>query len=444
MAGHTPTFAEIWTQFGYVVELVNNLDLALNSSPNLISDEADVNLNVGEGVFVNAAHARVAAIVAGCGGNLTPGALQSLFNPFLREMMYLITGKRVSTRLSPAVMLRTIREYMDDNSQDIKTRALTVNAPSASGTPAGDFTIRRLSTDKYGNTIESCNVETITFECIADQNSGTKEHAERFRATGATPYPNAAQWTGSGLEVELRNFHAKTTNILSNPSFETGSSQTDNTALTATTDVTNWTAATAANWKWRSGAVDSSYTYRGYPGAPSTLWALENTASDSLTQTILTANAGAKFNPLVPYFLRLAWMRKASATGNLTLDFGASQGTATIGSATNDVWNHLFIPLNASCWFDVFNQDALDVVITTDTLATGTVVFDDVVLAPMVGVGGHWYAMDGGDTPALRQDKWTSTTSEGTRGKFGYWLWRAYGADGWVPAAASPTIADPT
>ena len=445
MAGPAPTFAEIWTQLGKFVALWEHFDNVHNTAATNTLDvyEAMTNNGIGEGIYTPDALLLAKSDMSVVASVLSRPALASRIRPFLRELVKLASGTAPSTSASNASLLETVRQYMVDNTKTIKTRALTQNAPTVTSA-TGDGSVLRLTVDKDGNTMEAVNAETLTFECEQDQNSGSKEHAEVFRITGLTPSQigtnNGLEWAGSGINTTLASAHARTSRILRNSSFDTNGS-TDNTALATTTEVTNWTVATAANWKAQSGAT---YVYRGYPGAPSTKWGLECTADDNISQTILTANAGAKFNPRTPYFLRVAWQRKSDATGNLTIAIGSQSSVVTIGSGTNDLWNHLYIALGTKCYFDTFNQASLAVTVTVDTLATGTVVIDDIVLTPMTLIGGSWYVIDGGDTAWLKDDTWTSTTTEGTRGKHGYWLWRAFGSVGWLPPSATPSEADPS
>jgi hypothetical protein len=87
------------------------------------------------------------------------------------------------------------------------------------------------------------------------------------------------------------------------------------------------------------------------------------------------------------------------------------------------------------------------------SLATGTIVVDDLVLAPMTNPDGTWWAIVGGATPWLKGDMLTfSGDTQGTATILNYWLWRAYGdlvVDilGWFPStttASSIVIADPS
>jgi predicted alpha-1,6-mannanase (GH76 family) len=121
-----------------------------------------------------------------------------------------------------------------------------------------------------------------------------------------------------------------------------------------------------------------------------------------------------------------------------------------ISTGTNDVWNILQLDLDSSRFYDNFKEDDLDVKLEVTSLATGTVVVDDVVLAPMVNLDGTWWAVVGGATPWLKGDtRIFSADARGATAIINYWLWRAYGdlvvpMLGWFPTSGTPSIADPS
>jgi hypothetical protein len=291
--------------------------------------------------------------------------------------------------------------------------------------------------------------EPKTFVCDLDQNNGQQIHDEEFEFQFGDRDLSGLQWVGTGGTRRIRSLNCRSSSILVNPSFETGA-LTDNTALASTGQLTGWDVGTAASWKTYS---NTSYVYRGYPGQPSTLWGLECVASDTIAQVLRNENPGFSFDPTTPYHIQVAWKRLASATGNLTLHLGAESTTVAIGTGTNGVWNVLQLDLDASRYYQLFKEADLDVKVQVASLATGTVVIDDVVLAPMTNLDGTWWAVAGGATPWLRGDtRIYSGDASGATAIFQYWLWRAYGdlvqgMFGWFPStttASSIVIADPT
>lgn len=446
MAGSDVTFANAWAQWAAAIKIVNaSQNFGSVNTPNLL-DMEDALTTILDGEFTPGALELVrSAISSRVAAGLTRDSLRQVFRPFLLEVLRTISSQELSQNVSDERALRVIRQYMEDNTESIKTASPTFDT-SATGTVTGTGAISRLTVDKDSNNLECFGVETKIFVCDLDQNNGRQKHNERFEFRFGPLDASGLQFTGTGGTLPVDSLHCKSSPILRNPSFEEGA-LTTNTALASTTQITGWTATTAANWKTRS---TSGYYYRGYPGAPSTLWGLECTASDTLTQVVLTANPGATFPPETPFHFQIAWQRKASATGNLTIHLGSQSTTVAIGTGTNDQWNVLQLDLDSSRFYDNFKEDDLDVKIDVASLATGTVVIDDVVLAPMVNLDGTWWAVTGGATPWLKGDtRIFSGDARGATAIINYWLWRAYGdlvvpMLGWFPTSGSPSIADPS
>lgn len=446
MAGSDVTFANAWAQWAAAIKIVNaSQNFGSVNTPNLL-DMEDALTTILDGEFTPGALELVrAGISSRIAAGLTRESLRQMFRPFLLEVLRTISSQELSQNVSDERALRVIRQYMEDNTESIKTASPTFDT-SATGTVTGTGAISRLTVDKDSNNLECFGVETKTFVCDLDQNNGRQKHNERFEFRFGPLDASGLQFTGTGGTLSVDSLHCKSSPILRNPSFEEGA-LTTNTALASTTQITGWTATTAANWKTRS---TSGYYYRGYPGAPSTLWGLECIASDTLTQAVLTANPGATFPPETPFHIQVAWQRKSSATGNLVLHLGSQSTTVDISTGTNDVWNILQLDLDSSRFYDNFKEDDLDVKLEVTSLATGTVVVDDVVLAPMVNLDGTWWAVVGGATPWLKGDtRVFSGDARGATAIINYWLWRAYGdlvvpMLGWFPTSGSPSIADPS
>lgn len=449
MAGSDVTFANAWAQWAAAIKIVNaSQNFGSVNTPNLL-DMEDALTTILDGEFTPGALDLIRGAISGpLASGLTRDSLRRVFRPFLLEVLRAINSQELSQNVDDARALKVIRQYMEDNAQLIKSVSPTFDT-SATGSVTGTGAISRLTVDKDSNNLECFGVETKTFVCDLDQNNGRQKHNERFEFRFGPLDASGLQFTGTGGTIPVDSLHCKSSSILRNPSFEEGA-LTTNTALASTTQITGWTATTAANWKTRS---TTGYTYRGYPGNPSTLWSLECTASDQIAQSVLSANPGASFSPETPFHIQVAWQRKSSATGNLTLHLGSQSTTVTIGSGTNDAWNVLQLDLDSSRFYDNFKEDDLDVKIVVDTLATGTVVIDDVVLAPMVNLDGTWWAVTGGATPWLKGDtRIFSGDARGATAILNYWLWRAYGdlvvpMLGWFPStttASSIVIPDPT
>lgn len=455
MPGSNPTFAETIQQYGKAIKAVNEAEKFGGSNATNLVDMEDAFVTALDGEFTPAARPVLRNMLRNrIADALEPERLRELWRPFMREILRYIgsdaLGQGGEIVGGDAGGMRRIRQYMVDNSRTFNSRGMTLDT-SSTGSPTGSGSIHRLTVDKDNKTLECTGAETKTFVCTKDQTSGVRYHDEEFELRFANAAPDGLYWSGSGGKATLRSLNAKSAQLLVNPSWESGPTA-DNTALTSTTQLTGWSLGTASNIKTRSAA---GYYFRGYPGTEnSTLWGLEFVGNDTLAQVLRTANSGVGFDDRIPYFCGVRWMRKSSATGNLTLHLGSQSELVTIGSGTNDVWNHLFIPMGTKCWYPNFKEDALDVKVQVASLATGTVVIDDLVLAPMSMLDGTWWAIVGGATPWTLNDTLAYTDVDGgTRAILSYWLWRTYRDQpavlaemrGWFPTdnAAGETDADP-
>jgi len=449
MAGPTNTFSSTWGQFGKAIKIVDAVQaLGSSNTPNYLDMEAAL-VAALDGEFTPGAVAQLRQSVrAGLAQGLSRTNLKAMFRPFLMELARVIGAYDSGAAITDIQALRAIRQYMEDNAQLIKSRSMTFDT-SATGTTTGTGAASRLTVDKDSNNLECTGAETKTFRCTSDQNTGSQKHAETFDFEFSKADASGLQWTGTGGTRPYTSLNCRSSTILTNPSFEQGA-LTDNTALASTGQLTGWDVGTANKWKTQSG---TAYVYRGYPGQTSTLWGLECISSDAITQVIKNENPSASFNPDTPYHFQIAWQRRASATGNLTIALGSQNTTVTIGSGVNNAWNVLELDLDSSRYYDNFKGNDLSVSITVGSLAVGTVVVDDVVLAPMTNLDGTWWALTGGATPWVKGDlRIFSGDAQGASTYLNYWLWRAYGdivtdIRGWFPStatASSIVIAEPT
>lgn len=452
MAGSDVTFVNAFAQLGKVIRLVDETQKYGSANTPNVLDMEDALAVILDGEFTPSAIPLVRGVFRGpIGGMLASTTLRALYRPFMLEMLRAI-GSEVLTKeanVSDVIGWREIRQYMEDNAQLIKSRSLTFDV-TATGTVVGDGAISRLTVDKDSNNLECTGVESKTFEVIKDQNTGATKHAEVLELQFADADTSGLQWVGTGGTKQIASLNAKSGGLLVNPSFEQGA-LTDNTALASTGQLTGWDVGTAASWKTHSNAAR---VYRGYQNDTGvTHFGLECIVSDTITQVLRTENPGASFDEDAPYHFQIAWMRRSSATGNLTIHLGASSATVAIGTGTNDAWNILSLALTSARYYQAFKENALDIKVVVDTLATGTVVVDDLILAPMVNLDGTWWAATGGPIPWLRGDQRIfSGDSQGAATILNYWLWRALGEfvkalRGWFPSTASASaivIAEPS
>jgi len=417
MAGPNPTFASCWTQAGNAFQPVDELEQFGNSnSPNFLDLQDDA-IGGTDGEYTPEALGILNEMRSQIAQPLSQGSLAGLWRPFLQEMLRKLGNPAVESN-NDELMLAEIRQYMVDNSQTINRRDLTFATPTADGGNTGDGVLNRLTVDKDGHTLDNTAVELKTITIQKDHNSGARKHAEELLFEGTGPDRTGLQWVGNGDRKTFNAIHALSGQIVRNPSFETNGVSADDTAPPTITSIQNWTilSGLTTNLKLRSAA---GFTYRGYPGQPTTLYGLEFEGNETISQNISAVSPGRGFTPGVPYYCQIAVCRKASATGNVVLHLGSQTATVSLASLTNDVWSILRIAIGTKNYHQNFNETDLDIKVVVDTLATGTVVVDDLIIAPFVKLDGTWYAPVGGATAWLKDDFYTHTDLiGGARGKF--------------------------
>lgn len=431
-----PTFASCWNQAGLALKLPNAVNLFGHSTTPNVAAIQDALTTAIDGNFTPAALGALANLRRAIASTLTPETLRAVWRPFLQEMV-LAADLQSLSGASELTMLDAIRQHMVDNDLLIRGRKFTFGAPAAGGGNVGVAgALLRCTVDKDGFPLPT-GPEAKSAKVTKDALLGTRKYAEVWTFEGALPSQDNLDWQGSGLAVEVPSAHPLSTSIIKNPSFDQHDVSADNTAPGSTTGVTNWTiTGSASNFRLRSAA---GYTFGGYPGQPATQWGLEIVASDSISQALATVSPGISFGD-GPYLIGIRWKKKSSATGTLSIALGNSSASGSITSATNDVWNFLYVALDEDAYFDNFNTTDLALTITAGTLATGTVVVDQVYVCPLANVDGTYYLPVSGSTPWLKDDVYTWTDSETTpRAILAYLLWLAFGADGWLPSAPDAT-----
>lgn len=460
--GADPSKAECYESFREHLDYVDERDQIGSSNSPSVYDLYDAAEQDAGGRFMIAALAELDADRRRTGELLSPERLQAIIDPHLREILRFHSLPRSGNYADR--LFRWI-EQLNADSDLFQSRNMTLGSPTFDSTAVGTGAIRRCTVDRYGNTLECTGAEAKRAEVIRDQGNGVRRHRELFRFEGATPATDQLDWLGSGILAEVPAFDCLSgDNLVQNPSFESGASTTDDTALTSTTQISGWTVAgTASNFNSRAeaeNATSPTLFYRGYAGGPSgtnKLISLEFQASETITQDVTRVSPGARWREDRPYYCHVAWQRLASATGTLKFRVGAIETTVDVSTGTNGVWNLLIATIGQNSWYRQLKTDNMQVAIEMDTLATGTVLIDDVMVKPMVPVDGTYYLPVGARTPFAKDDfaTWTDT-EDATRARFSYWLWRSllgrpqaakFLAMGgvWIPTtttASSITIAD--
>jgi len=349
------------------------------------------------------------AFRANAATNVSPELAAGLIRPLLKTMCKSIINRGEPD--SDASMLFEMYKYFVDNAQRVQGRSITYGTPTA-GTNTGNGQILRLTKDAFNYNIEAVHIEAKRLLCVADFQTGTNRGAEVFIGSGQTPAKDDLERSGSGAQATLTGSTADDS-LLSNASW-------GNFGGTASepTDITDWTSVTPTTVDSTTYEFDATNYFRVARG--STVGQGVNVAytagTSKITQTINQLPAAG------PIYCSLRYMRLASATGNLVLRVGGASATATIGSATNGVWNIL----EFWAYPDSYTGGGVDVEIQVDTLATGTVTFDELVIASPTWIGGKAYVLLAGATDFAIGDYFTQQTTVANTGTVLTWLYRTY------------------
>lgn len=308
----------------------------------------------------------------------------------------------------------------------VKSRAGSFGSISAGGSNIGNGSVVRLVKDRYGYDIETFSPEAKAWTCVADEHSGAQRWNESFVYRGAavnqTTWPFQGQGGVAGINaISIRNSEQ----YIRNPGFETYDATSKFTGWLSTVDgatMTNWTQDTTRYYK---DVLPGSTT----PGA-----AIQAAGTTDFLYQSWSASPGAVWNPYVPLYAQVAYMRRASATGTLSLQIGDTAVTVDISTKTNDRWNVLRWPAatpTSAAWFLNWNNTNAGnstnplVKVGVTSLATGTCLIDDLICAPYSRApDGLWHVIVPGPSAEnattagpsvafLKDDTFTATDSAG-------------------------------
>jgi hypothetical protein len=321
------------------------------------------------------------------------------------------------------VLMTRIWDYMIDHNLYVSSREFTFGTPTADVGNIGSGTIVRLNTDESGYDIE--NQSGITAgggmlkmaECTSDKNSGSYQGNEAFLFYGAAPDRDDLRINGLRGSAVINGLSAiDSQTFISNPSFES-TSGTDGAVFTAATQLTGWTMSAFALFM----PISSDY-YRAYSRI-TTPRSLRFTTNASITQVMDRSNAQSR----LPLYVHVAFKREASCDGTLTLTFGSKTATVNLGAAPAG-WQTLVLGPGTANWLKNWNVNAPAITVALSGRTIGTLLVDDVIIAPFTPFDGGWYAILGGATPFLKQDafSWRDYVPV-TEGILQYWNYRALG-----------------
>lgn len=418
----SPSEAEIQTQISDLVAIYEHLRTAGGTAtPNLLG-LIDTYEQAMEGDFLSEAEGGLAAMRAAYAACIE--SLLAALTPQIRSY----GRQRGFPETDPSAIVARLYQDFIDRGLRVTSRVFSFGSPTFVTAAVGSGVINRLNTDANGLVIEAQTPDSKIAKCVADEHSGAQEHEEVFEFRGTTAERDLIKIVGSGRTGLIRALSARDSlPVIGNPSFEVG---------TSGSSVTDWTFDTGA----ASGtSLDGTYFYRDFSGL-TTPYALKIGANTKISQNF--NNRRAQLNPGVPLYAQIAYNRSQySGDGTLALTVGSS--TVSVVLSAQSGWNILRIAIGTGNWFQNFNKEDPKVIVELSGRSTGSVLVDDIVVAPFSPFDGSWYAIVGGATPFLRDDKATWSDTE-TGAKIQSMIWRAYGL--YLPATTGSSItwADPS
>lgn len=416
MANQTPDWSQTWQRAIEAVQVFTDArnNLTTNAATSYLNQE---NLILTDNVFLDSdvdALYKAGLNVARQAFSTSIASAAGLLNSCLLELARVMGMPQTS----PSAILPVLYQYMALGSGGSKTpakvnsRNISYGTWTAGGSNVGTGTFVQLSVDAYGNSLESGFCEVMTWQCVADANSGTNPGQEQFSAEGQ-PFRDAlARYVagyGSGINQSIGSvgITADTTAALVlNSSF----SQSSGTNFTSGFLLNNWTITSgAANL-----GLNTSTYYRASAIEGTTPASLQAQGNFVITQTL--GSRSANLGPLLPYLFQAAVDGTPGTwVGSITFAVGALSWSISSGGSN---WVLSRPTIGKGIYFQNFNQAALAVTIT-GTVSSGYVLIDDFLFAPFtnVGQGGFQYASIGGATNWLVNDTGTITNTEGTAAK---------------------------
>lgn len=449
----TPTESEVQAQWRNAVALLEAVRVLADDTVAGGGGLLDTIITGLEGEYIPAAHTQVVqAVRARLSDVIASRTARSAIDPCLMEYGRLIT-KGGGFR-DPSQIKAALYEHFIENSLSVATRAITFDTTATGANPyesgntiVGNSAVARLSVDADAQPMEACHVETKTFVCVADQNSGVKAGAEYFRCMGEQASNDYLLVSGSGdawngIDLYVRNAGSdkKSGSILNNSSFSTYTA-------TNTPKFEAWTEVTGAAML----SQDTTNYYRTHPRA-TVNGSLKITADGATDCKIIQPLASMRTNGRLensPHFARVMLNKTvgSAAGGTFYLRVGSQEVSIALSSLGAN-WQELMLPIDENLWPRNMNEADFDVELEWEnSSSTGYLLVDDAIVAPMTYIDGTYWLLRHNHATAPVDHKFgdeysfTDTGGAPGTGQIQYWLWRA--GLGYLPSSGSPTFTDP-
>ena len=424
-----PSWSEVWTQIRASVKLLREtFNFGSQNSDNLV-DLVDGILADAKGTHAPRMIAAARTIRAALADALDRG--RELIDPCVLELGRIIDSPKGSI----AGILRDLHDYMQANSETLVTRDITRGSVSAAGGNVGDGTVYALTVNEHNVAIEAGGPFVTALECVADSNTGALSGAAVFDVfTDGAPAADSLV-SGEGLARRLSvKSRAAADGLLGNASFRSYNSA-------ATHPFSPWlVSGSSPSYSGISQSASGARPDRGTTTPTNPLGTSSSLKLDG-TNLALYQIVPQQLDPDRPVAL-VAWYKPVSCDGNLYLQLGSKSVSAALSGASG--WNRLALATTNACWYENFRDTPLTVQAWLQDRTAGSVLIDDVMLAPMDFYNGRWFVVVPGQSDFEVGDRFTFTDASANDLNLQGWLDRLYGA--WMPHASggAATIADPT
>lgn len=322
--------------------------------------------------------------------NSTPSWLA----PLLREYAYVLDFSDTDvTRIMQSL-------YADfvENGKRIKSRQFTYGTVTAVGSPAGNGVIYRLTKDENGFDIENTYAQTVTFECVNDQNSGGVKFKENFRFRGGAATTDNIIIEGSDSDQTYPGISSDdSASYFQNCSFSSMNG-------TGTTKFDFWTISAGAHANFTQDTTNYFQVTPGDPVAASLSIAGNGTIEQAFSLNNTQFAAGTPFILRVPYNGEIGTL---NAGAQIWLRAGEQVKIVTYASEAG--WNFVVMELSDRAWYKKFAKNGGTISVEIHGYVSGSVKIDNIIVAPMIPFDGLWYAPCAGSTPFKVGDNYYCT-----------------------------------
>lgn len=318
--------------------------------------------------------------------------------PLLKEYAFTLDFPDRST---PLIMQALYADFAA-NGKRIKSRQFTYGNVTAGatpvGNPSGNGVIYRLTKDENGFDIENTYAQTITMECVNDQNNGGVKFKENWRFRGGAANVDNIIIAGSDSDQTFPGV-----------SSDDSSSYFDNCSFSSmngsgTTKFDGWTLDVDSVAAWTQ---DTTNYYQVTPGDPVAA-SLSAAGNGTIYQTFARRNT--QFPNATPMLARVPYNREigaANAGAEVWLEMGEQIQKVTLAAETG--WNFVVLELSDRSWYKHIAKNGGRLAIQVHGLVSGSIKFDNVIVTPMINFDGLWYAPCSGSTPFKVGDNFYAT-----------------------------------